>query len=71
MPEDIIMITADQTHSIQRDSHDPDRVADLLVGAVDLHCHSGPSVMPRYIDHIYAMKQAADAGFKAVLIKDH
>ena len=65
------MITADQTRSIQRDSHDPDRVADLLVGAVDLHCHSGPSVMPRCIDHIEAMKQAADAGFKAVLIKDH
>ena len=27
--------------------------------------------MPRCIDHIEAMKQAADAGFKAVLIKDH
>lgn len=43
----------------------------LLVGAVDLHCHSGPSVMPRCIDHIAAMKEAAEAGFRAVLIKDH
>lgn len=43
----------------------------LLVGAVDLHCHSGPSVMPRCIDHIAAMKDAAGAGFRAVLIKDH
>ena len=65
------MTTADQTRSLQRDSHDPDRVAGLLVGAVDLHCHSGPSVMPRCIDHIEAMKQAADVGFRAVLIKDH
>lgn len=43
----------------------------LLAGAVDLHCHSGPSVMPRCIDHIAAMKDAAEAGFRAVLIKDH
>jgi hypothetical protein len=48
-----------------------DEIDRLLVGAVDLHCHSGPSVMPRCIDHIAAMKEAADAGFRAVLIKDH
>ncbi|MGH6913112.1 MAG: DUF6282 family protein, partial [Geminicoccales bacterium] len=43
----------------------------LLQGAVDLHCHSGPSVMPRDLDHIEAMREAAQAGFRAVLIKDH
>lgn len=48
-----------------------DAIDRLLVGAVDLHCHSGPSVMPRCIDHIAAMKETADAGFRAVLIKDH
>ncbi|WP_316979385.1 DUF6282 family protein [Shumkonia mesophila] len=43
----------------------------LLVGAIDLHCHSGPSVMPRRIDHIAAMEEAAANRLKAVLFKDH
>ncbi|MHB1206355.1 MAG: DUF6282 family protein [Rhodospirillaceae bacterium] len=43
----------------------------LLVGAIDLHCHSGPSVMPRDFDHIEAIKEASDAGLRAVLFKDH
>ena len=47
------------------------RVSRLLVGAVDLHCHSGPSVMPRDLNHIEALKEAANAGFSAMLIKDH
>src|SRR5581483_12184769 len=48
-----------------------DRISRLLVGAVDLHCHSGPSVMPRDSNHIEAMQEAAAAGFRAMLIKDH
>jgi hypothetical protein len=48
-----------------------DRVDALLVGAVDMHCHSGPSVMPRGIDHIEAMREAAGAGMRALLLKDH
>ncbi len=48
-----------------------DRVSRLLVGAVDLHCHSGPSVMARDLNHIEAMQEASDAGFSAMLIKDH
>ena len=51
--------------------HAPETIDRLLVGAIDLHCHSGPSVMPRDLDHIEAMKQASAAGMKAVLIKDH
>ncbi len=43
----------------------------LLRGAVDLHCHSGPSVMPRYFDHYEAMQEASSAGLRAILIKDH
>lgn len=43
----------------------------LLIGAVDLHCHSGPSVMPRDLNHIEAMQEAEEAGLRAVLIKDH
>jgi hypothetical protein len=26
-------------------------IAELLVGAIDLHCHSGPAAMPRILDH--------------------
>lgn len=46
-------------------------VDSLLKGAVDLHCHSGPSVMPRRLDHAEAMLEAEAAGFKAILFKDH
>jgi hypothetical protein len=47
------------------------QVADLLVGAVDLHCHSGPAAMPRILGHYQAFQEAQDAGFKALLYKDH
>lgn len=49
---------------------DPD-VARLLQGAVDLHCHSGPAAMPRILDHHDAMLDAAGAGFRALVYKDH
>ena len=48
-----------------------DEVAELLVGAVDLHCHSGPAAMPRILDHHEAMLDAAEARFRALLYKDH
>ena len=44
-------------------------VARLLVGAVDLHCHSGPSVMSRDLDHVEALRQAGAVKMSAVLIK--
>lgn len=50
---------------------DPGVVDRLMTGAIDLHCHSGPSVMPRYIDHLEAMQEASAAGIRALLIKDH
>lgn len=53
-----------------RDSR-ADEVAALLVGAVDLHCHSGPAAMPRVLDHHEAMMDCAAAGFRALLYKDH
>ena len=43
----------------------------LLVGAVDLHCHSGPAVMPRILDHHDQLLEASAAGFRAVVTKDH
>jgi len=47
------------------------KVAELLVGAVDLHCHSGPAAMPRILGHHQAFREAEEAGFKALLYKDH
>ncbi|MCR6645434.1 MAG: DUF6282 family protein [Terricaulis sp.] len=47
------------------------RIEALLVGAIDLHCHSGPSVMPRSLNHVEAIEQAEAAGLRAVLFKDH
>lgn len=48
-----------------------EQISELLVGAVDLHCHSGPAAMPRILSHHDAFKDAAEAGFKALLFKDH
>jgi hypothetical protein len=44
---------------------------ELLKGAVDLRCHSGPSIMPRKLDHIELIGDAEAAGLHAVLFKDH
>jgi len=48
-----------------------DSVSRVLNGAVDLHCHSGPSPMPRRIDHVEAAKLAEKAGFRAIVAKCH
>jgi len=45
--------------------------ASLLRGALDLHVHSGPSTMPRQIDHLEAAEEAAAAGMRGLLFKDH
>ncbi|MEJ8570702.1 DUF6282 family protein [Microbaculum marinum] len=50
---------------------DPGIVDRLLRGSIDLHCHSGPSVMSRYFDHIEALEEAASVGIRALLLKDH
>lgn len=46
-------------------------VEQLLVGAIDLHLHTGPDVFPRLVSDIEAAKQARDAGMAAILIKSH
>lgn len=43
----------------------------VLHGAVDLHCHSGPSPMPRRITHVEAARHAAERGFRAMVVKCH
>jgi hypothetical protein len=59
--------TASSTDTDSRDAE----VAALLVGAVDLHCHSGPAAMPRTLDHHEALMECAAARFRALVYKDH
>jgi len=47
------------------------RIERLLQGAIDPHVHSGPSIAPRALDHVELLRQASDAGFAAVVTKDH
>lgn len=61
----------DSSQATQSSTSRAATIERLLVGAVDLHCHSGPSVMPRDLDHIEAIREASEAGFRAVLFKDH
>jgi hypothetical protein len=52
----------------------PERLKEinrLLVGAIDLHCHSGPAAMPRILNHYEALKECQEAGFRALVYKDH
>ena len=62
---------ADQAGTTTKARSKEERIKDLLVGAVDSHCHSGPSVMPRDFNHVEAMMEAVEVGMKAMLIKDH
>ena len=48
-----------------------DRIESLLVGAIDPHVHSGPSIAVRSLDHLELARQASNAGFAAVITKDH
>lgn len=50
---------------------DEERAAALLRGALDLHVHSGPSTMPRQLDHLQAADEAVAAGMRGLLFKDH
>lgn len=43
----------------------------ILDGAIDLHCHSGPSPFPRRIDHVEAARQAESVRMRAIVVKSH
>jgi hypothetical protein len=47
------------------------RIDGLLRGAIDPHVHSGPSIAARGVDHVELLKAASEAGFAAVVTKDH
>jgi len=43
----------------------------ILEGAIDMHCHSGPSPFPRRIDHVEAAQLAESVGMRAIVVKSH
>jgi hypothetical protein len=47
------------------------RVDTILKGAIDPHVHSGPSIAPRALDHLDLVREMSEAGFAAVVTKDH
>ncbi|MFI5913281.1 DUF6282 family protein [Dactylosporangium sp. NPDC051541] len=68
------MSTADYPFNPEADEDRqvPDPEADaLLVGAVDLHQHPGPSPFPRRMSILDAARDAAGAGFRAIVAKSH
>lgn len=46
-------------------------IDEILEGAIDMHCHSGPSPFPRRIDHVEAARMAQAAGMRAIVVKSH
>ena len=47
------------------------RIDRLLVGAIDPHVHSGPSIASRAVDHLELAQDLSRASFAAVITKDH
>ncbi|MCG6880788.1 MAG: DUF6282 family protein [Deltaproteobacteria bacterium] len=48
-----------------------DQVKDLMIGACDLHIHTGPDVSLRQQDIMDVTRDAAQAGMRVPGIKDH
>ena len=46
------------------------KIDQLLRGAVDMHCHSGPGIFKRLLDHAEAAKEAAAVGMSGLVLKD-
>jgi hypothetical protein len=42
-----------------------------LTGAIDMHVHSAPDVVPRLVDDVQVARQAEMAGMEAVVLKSH
>lgn len=58
-----------EVESIEREQ--ADRIGEILQGCVDPHVHSGPSIAPRAVDHLELARTYSDAGFAAMVTKDH
>ncbi|MBM2614868.1 hypothetical protein JIG36_04760 [Actinoplanes sp. LDG1-06] len=65
-------MNVDYGFTTESDNRQPDEQADsLLIGAVDLHQHPGPSPFPRRMSILDAARDASDAGFRAIVAKSH
>ncbi|MCG5051792.1 MAG: hypothetical protein KA712_02425 [Myxococcales bacterium] len=42
-----------------------------LAGVVDMHCHTGPDVVPRALDDTALARAAEAAGLRAIVLKNH
>jgi len=49
----------------------PDAARDLLRGAIDLHIHAAPDIVPRLLDDLALARAARDAGMAAIVLKSH
>ena len=45
--------------------------AKPLAGAIDIHMHSGPDVLPRSLDSIEVARMAKEEGMRAIVLKNH
>ena len=55
----------------QKEENGMKNVSRLLMGAIDLHVHTGPSCIPRELDTAEMMLEAIEAGYRAFVVKDH
>lgn len=46
-------------------------ITEVLDGAVDLHCHSGPNPFAREFDHVEAARDAERLRMRGILVKSH
>ena len=46
------------------------RPEELIVGAADMHLHSGPALTPRGFDHVEVVRSSIEMGMRAIVIKD-
>lgn len=50
-------------------AHPP--MVEIIDGAVDLHCHSGPNPFAREFDHVEAARDAQRLNMRGILVKSH
>ena len=43
----------------------------MLLGAIDMHVHSSPDVIPRRLDDLAVVAEARAAGMRAIVLKNH
>lgn len=47
-----------------------EKIDSLINGAIDMHIHSGPGLIPRSVDHVQAARDAIAAGLRGIVVKD-